>query len=274
MALHGILGDVHGNREALEAALARLDELGVTRLACVGDLVGYNADPDACVAILRERNALCIAGNHDVIATGELGFERCSNKARHALQRTRHVLRPATLEFLRTLPRHLVLQPGVLLMHAGVRDVQQYMTRPAHAVENARYLLEDFPGTRICFYGHTHEQRIFEVDGETATSVFAEELPGPCLPRPLDASGVRVTFVNPGSVDASRKHGEKRCEFAVFDGEALTMAFHRVAYDDGAAEARASDEGYRILPWRDRVYEIGRRIGFNALPGPRGRSHA
>ena len=82
MALYGVLGDIHGNREALEAALAKLDACGVTRILCVGDIVGYNADGDACVEILRACHALCIAGNHDLIGTGRLGFERCSVIAR------------------------------------------------------------------------------------------------------------------------------------------------------------------------------------------------
>jgi predicted phosphodiesterase len=81
MAVYGVLGDIHGNREALEAALAGIDAIGVDRVICVGDLIGYNADSDACVRILQGRDALCIAGNHDLIGTGRLGLERCSNKA-------------------------------------------------------------------------------------------------------------------------------------------------------------------------------------------------
>ena len=100
MALYGLLGDLHGNLQALEAVLAALDRRGIARIACVGDLVGYNADPDACVALLEARGAACIAGNHDLIATGRLGFERCSNKAMHALARTRTALSPATVRRL------------------------------------------------------------------------------------------------------------------------------------------------------------------------------
>ena len=263
MAIHGLLGDIHGNREALEAVLRRLDAAGVERLACVGDLVGYNADPDACVAMLRERGALCIAGNHDRIGTGQLGFERCSNKARHALQRTRRTLSPDTLDFLAALPAHAMLQPGVLLTHGGVRDVQQYMTREAHAIENAAYLREDFPGARICFFGHTHEQRLFEVDGDKVASRVAVAGEAPVR---LDASGLRVTFVNPGSVDAARKRGPKLAQYAIFDGDALTVAFHEAAYDDAAAERRASAGGFRIEAWRDRAWDIGRRLAALRRP--------
>lgn len=256
MAIYGLLGDIHGNREALVAALAGFGELGVERIACVGDLVGYNADPDDCVALLRARGVVSIAGNHDLIGTGRLGFERCSNKAMHSLQRTRSTLSAGTRAYLEALPAHLTLEPGVLLTHGGVRDVQQYMTQPKHLLENAAYLRSDFPGARICFFGHTHEQKVFEVDGQAVTERGGTGkitlLPGP------------IYFINPGSVDASRKRAHKLAEFAVFDSAAGTVRFHQAPYDECATEAKARDHGFRIDRWRDRLYDVQRR-----LVGPR-----
>jgi diadenosine tetraphosphatase ApaH/serine/threonine PP2A family protein phosphatase len=222
----------------------------------VGDLVGYNADPDDCVEILRRRGAVAIAGNHDLIGTGLLGFERCSNKAMHALKRTRRHISARTSEYLRALPSHLVLEGRVLLTHGGVRDVQQYMTQPKHILENLAYLREDFPGTRICFFGHTHEQRVFEVVGEAVRSV---------PPSVVDLCSRREYFVNPGSVDASRKHLTKLAEYMVFDSETLTADFARVPYDERSTEARAASAGYRLDPWRDRLYDVRRRIAEVAL---------
>ena len=251
MALYGVLGDIHGNREALEASLAALDARGVERLACVGDIVGYNADPDDCVAILRERGALAIAGNHDLIGTGRLGFERCSNKAMHSLKRTRRHISPTTAEYLTALPSHLMLGEHVLLTHGGVRDVQQYMTNARHVVENMAYLREDFPAARIVFFGHTHEQRVFEVVGDVVRDV---------PPSVVDLSPHRHYFVNPGSVDASRKRHHKLAEFAVFDSEALTVDFANTPYDERRTEERAFAGGYRIPQWRDRLYDVQRRL--------------
>src|SRR5438105_13218375 len=85
--------------------------------------------------MLQARKIVSIAGNHDLIGTGLLGFERCSNKAMHALKRTRQTLRPDTAEYLRTLPRALLVENSAVLVHGGVRDVQQYMTRPQHVDE-------------------------------------------------------------------------------------------------------------------------------------------
>jgi predicted phosphodiesterase len=268
MGLYGVLGDIHGNREALSAALAVLDRLEVTRIACVGDLVGYNADPDECVAMLRERGAQCIAGNHDLIGTGRLGFERCSNKAMHSLKRTRRALARETERYLRALPSHLVIEDGVLLTHGGVRDVQQYMTRPAHVLENTAYLRQDFPGVRLCFYGHTHEQRIFAVDSDEVLEPWKPEI---AIGREIALAATPVHFVNPGSVDASRKREAKFAELAIFDSHAMTLRFMRTPYADAVTEARARAEGYRIDAWRDRLYEVQRRIvGPRQQEQPRG----
>jgi predicted phosphodiesterase len=251
MAIYGVLGDIHGNREALEAVLAALDVRGVDRIACVGDLVGYNADPDACVDILRGRDAIAIAGNHDLIGAGLLGWDRCSNKAMHSLKRTRRSISPRTAEYLRALPSHHVLEERVLLTHGGVRDVQQYMTQLKHVTENLSYLHADFPGIRICFFGHTHEQRVFEVvDGAV------RDVP----PSIVDLSIHREYFVNPGSVDASRKREHKFAEYMVFDSDALTLDFARVAYDEARTESRAAAAGYRIDAWRERLYDVQRRL--------------
>lgn len=252
MAIYGLLGDIHGNREALAACLGYLDDHGVDRVLCVGDIVGYNADPDECVSMLREREAVCIAGNHDLIGTGSLGFERCSNKAMHSLKRTRRVLGGDAAQWLRALPSHRVLEERFLLTHGGVRDVQQYMTRPRHFLENAAYLRRDFPGIRLCFFGHTHEQRVFEIDGERTCERDAGGA------TQLDPA--KEYFLNPGSVDASRKRAHKLAELAIFDSTRLTVHFARVSYDEAATETRAEANGYRIDGWRDRLYDVQRRI--------------
>ena len=105
MALYGVIADIHGNREALEAALAALERRGVERLLCLGDIVGYNADPDECVEHAAQPRRAAIAGNHDLIGIGRLGFRRCSNKAMYSLKRTRRSARARdTADWLAALP--------------------------------------------------------------------------------------------------------------------------------------------------------------------------
>jgi predicted phosphodiesterase len=253
MALYGVLGDIHGNREALVAALAALDAYGSEQLLCIGDIIGYNADSDECAAILRARHVVSIAGNHDLIGIGLLGVERCSNKAMHALKRTRCSLLPSTVDYLRSLPRSLPIEDRGVLVHGGVRDVQQYMTGPHHIAENVIYLRADFPGRKICFYGHVHQQRVFEI-GQGGD---IRDAPANGIVK-LDAD--REYFINPGSVDASRKPRPKFAEFALFDSGRLTVEFLRVPYDDALTEAKAVMAGYRIGLWRDRYYSLRRKL--------------
>jgi predicted phosphodiesterase len=255
MALYGVVADIHGNREALSAALAFLDGAGITRLLCLGDIVGYNADPDECTQLVRERNALAIAGNHDLIGLGRLDMGRCSNKARYSLKRTRRRLGPEAARYLAALPANRVIEDGIVLIHGGVRDVEQYMVSPAHIRQNALYARDDFPAGRVFLFGHTHEQKVFEVDGPQVRDIPI----APSMPLRRD----RLYFINAGSVDPSRKRAHKLAECAVFDSDAWRIDFHRLAYDHAETESRAAAAGYRIGPWTDRLYSL--RARFIAL---------
>ena len=104
MALYGILGGIDGNAEALRSVLAAFDARGVKKLLCVGNVVGYNADPDECGELLRARKAVAVAGEFDRAAAGRFGFGSCSNRERHALARTRRDIRADTSAWLRALP--------------------------------------------------------------------------------------------------------------------------------------------------------------------------
>lgn len=251
MALYGVLGDIHGNLEALRAVLAALDERGVRELLCVGDVVGYNADADACAALLRRRNARVILGNHDLIATRRLGFERCANNARYALARTRRTLARETADWLGTLPRRLVVDGSIALVHGGVRDVQLYMRTPQIVAANAALLRTDVPSARVCFFGHSHVQKVYEVD---EAGNVAE------LPLGTTLSRERLCFINMGSVDAQRKNGARLAECAIFDSAAWAIEFLAVRYDAASTEAKAAAGGYRITPLLDRIYTWRRRL--------------
>lgn len=249
MALYGILGDIHGNLEALRSVLAAFDARGVKQILCIGDVVGYNANPDECAALLRSRRSVVIAGNHDLIGTGQLGFERCSNKARYSLSRTRKEIRGDTAAWLRALPAKRLVEDSIALVHGGVRDVQQYMTKREHIRANAELLATDFPTARVCFFGHSHEQKIYD-----ATSDVIE----------VPATGTvqlergRTYFINAGSVDAQRKPANRLAECAVFNSDTWTIEFMKLRYDAATTEAKAAVAGYRILPATDALYDLQR----------------
>lgn len=252
MALYGVLGDIHGSAEALRAVLDYLERRGVEGLLCVGDVVGYNADSDTCAELLREHGALVIAGNHDLISAGRLGVARCANKVAYSLRRTRRAISPETAAWLAGLPARLVIDEHILLVHAGLRDVEQYVVGERQVRENATYLAEELPQVDTCFFGHVHLQKAFEVSPGRVREL--------AIDGPTELRGDRIHFINPGSVDAARRNGQRCAEFAVFDGVQRRLEFHRIAYDYAASEAKAAAGGYRIGPWADRLYSLRRRL--------------
>lgn len=251
MALYGVLGDIHGNREALSAALEALETRGVERILCVGDIVGYNADPDECALLLRARGALSVAGDRDLIGTGRLGFEGYPGRLRYSLKRTRRRLSTPAREWLAAQPPTRLVEGDIALVHGGVRDVQLAQRGPQDVKRNAVLLAEDLPGARICFFGHSQVQKLYEVEDGEAEEVFFP------LERVLLRRDV-VYFANPGSVDAQSKPEQRFAECAVFDSEHWAIEFVRVPYDAAAAEARAAARGYRLGPLTRLAYGLCR----------------
>jgi predicted phosphodiesterase len=260
MARYGVLADIHGNSEALAAALAELERRAVSRILCLGDIIGYNADPDECAAELRRRRAISITGTHDLIGTGRLDFARCSTKAMHSLKRTRRTLGRETAAWLAALPVNQVVEEHVVLVHGGVRDIEQYMVTPQHIAENAAYLRADFPNARLCFFGHSHEQKIFKASDQV------EEVG---VQGRIELDKENLYFVNPGSIDAQRKSRHKLAELAILDTVGWSVEFIRLPYDAAATEAKAAAFGYRVTPLMDRYYRVRRKLAASAVQGAR-----
>src|SRR3954465_12804717 len=87
-----ILSDIHGNRHAFEAVLSDAEDAGADKMWCLGDLVGYGAEPDACVQLARRHAAICLAGNHDLGVTGEIGLDEFSTGAAIAARWTQDTI--------------------------------------------------------------------------------------------------------------------------------------------------------------------------------------
>ena len=251
MVLYGIVSDIHGNLEAFCTAVAFLLPRRVDRILCLGDIVGYNAEPDACVKLLEELQAESVAGNHDLIAAGTLGFERCADRPAFALRRTRQVLNEESRRALEALPHRRVYEDEIVLVHGGVLDVCQYVSTPVRVQENHALMIREIPRARICFFGHTHAQKLYEIHkGVASEQAVGEgvELSGPG----------RTFFVNPGSIDAARKDGEKLAEFAVFDSTRRIVSFYRIPYDHERVERSAAQRGYRMSLAEEQIQRAAR----------------
>jgi predicted phosphodiesterase len=220
-----IVSDIHGNRQAFEAVLDAIGETECEELWCLGDLVGYGADPDACVALVREHAAICLAGNHDLGVTGTIPLEQFSRGAALAATWTRESIADDTRGYLETL-EPLNLEEPVGLYHASPRDpVWEYVLSPLQAE-----LCLDVQQQRIALIGHSHVALSFSrVPGSPATGQTRGD------EEEVDLSEGEW-LVNPGSVGQPRD-GDPRAAWMELDLDGWRAVYRRTDYDIAGAAA-------------------------------------
>src|SRR5579884_2003605 len=160
-----VVSDIHGNRHAFEAVLDSIEASDCEEVWCLGDLVGYGAEPDACVELAQRHVAICLAGNHDLGVRGDLPLEDFSRGAALAARWTQENISPETREYLQSLAP-LNLEEPVGLYHASPRDpVWEYVLSVLQAE-----LCLDAQAQRVCLIGHSHVALSFvRFPGEPAT---------------------------------------------------------------------------------------------------------
>jgi predicted phosphodiesterase len=220
-----VLSDVHGNRHALEAVLEAIAASACTELWSLGDLVGYGAEPDACVDLAREQAAVSLAGNHDLGVVGTIPLEQFSRGAALAAEWTRRTIRSDTLEYLASLEPSRVTE-RVALYHASPRDpVWEYVLSPLQAE-----LCLDVQAHRVSLIGHSH------------VALYFARFPGVAATGGTRADGEALDLgdgewlVNPGSVGQPRA-GAPRAAWVELDLAEWTVTYHRVEYDIAGAAA-------------------------------------
>jgi predicted phosphodiesterase len=225
-----VLSDIHSNLEALEAVLN--DAGPVDQVWCLGDVVGYGPDPNACVELLRSRPLLCIAGNHDWATVGKLDLRDFNPDAREANLWNRQQLTAENLAFLEDRPETLV-EGQFALFHGSPRHpIWEYIIYASTAQVNFKHF-----GTPFCFVGHTHAPALFrrQKEGKAKTC----EVLSPDVNSPMHLGPERL-IINPGSVGQPRD-GDPRASYILLDPEAQTIEYRRVAYPIEKTQAKMMD---------------------------------
>lgn len=211
-----VISDIHANLPALETVFTIIDQIGVDRILCLGDIVGYGPFPNECIALVRERCAAVVRGNHDAGAIDELPLDHFNTYGEIAMKWTRKQLTAESAAFLRSQPLMQVVD-GITIAHAAPLHPGSW--RYIFAWPDAQRCFAAF-GTPYCFIGHTHVPVVVGESG--SVNQFR--------------SGERF-LINVGSVGQARD-GVPRASFGLLDTERGTYDTVRTEYDIEAA-ARA-----------------------------------
>jgi predicted phosphodiesterase len=232
-----LVSDIHANLEALQATLADIVSRDVGRIVCLGDIVGYNAKPAECIALLREANALCVAGNHDLAVCGRMPTKHFPAAAARAIKWTQRRLSWRDLQFLAGLPLKAHVGGELVAVH-GALHPQTHCATVRLDTDEKRFrsfqaLIADPSGARFCAFGHTHEVGIYEFHGEATA---------PGRDQTTKLRDDAFYLINPGSVGQPRS-ADQRASYIVLDLAQRTANVHRVAYDRAASLAATRQAG-------------------------------
>jgi diadenosine tetraphosphatase ApaH/serine/threonine PP2A family protein phosphatase len=229
-----VLTDIHANREAFEAVLDDVSAHGVDRIALLGDIVGYGADPEWCcdrVELLLSAGAICVRGNHDSAVSGV--NEAMSSLAKRALDWTAKRLTARQKSFLGGLPLTAEVE-DVLFVHASVDRPEDwnYVTSDTRAIPSFRAC-----SARVILCGHVHLPLLASCD---VGGVVREQAFKPGLPIPLLLSRRWLAVV--GSVGQPRD-GVPQAAWALLDTTRQELTFRRTPYDAAGAAAKVRAAG-------------------------------
>jgi len=222
---YAVLSDIHSNLEALDSVLKRTKELKAGRIVCLGDIVGYNADPNRCVELIKDLSITAVAGNHDEEAASADPPRNFNPYAEESILWTRKELGEENKGFLRTLPAAVVVDGLFLALHSPKDTGDKYISSGHAAATAFKMLREARTEPPLTFLGHTHVRR-----------VFAEEEDAKVIDVDIETTGTvkikknRRYLINPGSVGQPRA-GDPRASFLTYDTDSNTIEFHYADYD-------------------------------------------
>lgn len=226
---YAIFADIHGNLEALKTAEEYLNSHRLTRIVCLGDSVGYGANPNECLEWAFQHSEFHVLGNHEAAVIHEkLRFE-FTDWARIAIDWTAEKLRPELIQKIKDLP-YLQIGNKMTFVHGAVHNPEQFSYLLDHSDAQKSFLALQTP---VGFFGHSHIPCCFAEEkakgnwlSEGTTKLEKEER----------------YLLNPGSVGQPRDR-DPRLSFAIYDSDELTFEIVRLAYDNKQAAKKIRAEG-------------------------------
>lgn len=230
----GILGDIHGNADALRAVVAALQRERVDVWVQVGDIVGYGPEPSACIDIVRELGCVTCLGNHDAAVLGRLDTSYFNNFARTAIHWTAPQLRQSDYEFLSSLEL-VVKRPEFTVVHGTLHMPEEfgYVISVVEAVESLEH-----QQTRLCFVGHSHVPAIYLRHDDKPRDIHVV----PHSEAEISYRGFERVLMNVGSVGQPRDE-DPRAAYGLVDTDLEIASIRRVNYDISSVQQKIRDAG-------------------------------
>jgi predicted phosphodiesterase len=235
-----LISDLHSNDEALTAVFNRVKRKRFDRVVCLGDFVGYAADPNKVLDRIRTmpRTTLSIRGNHDKVVSGADPGEMFNPPALYAARWTAERLSKENLEFLRRLPTGPSLVDDLFVVcHGSPLDEDAYIFSDFDASMNFVHMNRLSPGIDLCFFGHSHIPSVFTLE---PNGIRVEAIRGARATLKLEPG--KKYLINPGSVGQPRDRNPK-ASYAIFDASDRTVRFDRVPYDVQATRRKIHRAG-------------------------------
>lgn len=218
-----IIADIHANLEAFQVVLEDCKKQQVTHYACLGDVVGYNANPKECLDIVRTMNMPCVKGNHDEYCSSEDHLDGFNPAAAEAVNWTRRQLSASDRQWLREL-KYTRMVTTFTLVHATLDGPQRwgYVFDKLAAAASFTY-----QNTAVCFFGHTHVPVAFMRDSHVRGGTYSK----------FKVEAGKKYFVNVGAVGQPRDNNPKAA-YVVYDVHERTIELRRLEYDIAAAQRK------------------------------------
>jgi len=233
-----LISDIHANFEALEATFYDIAERTIDRIVCLGDIVGYNSDAAACIALIRGTDCVCVAGNHDLAACGRITTRKFSSAAARAVAWTRQQLSADDLDFLGSLPLKANIGNCVIAVHGALHPetdcASVRLDTDKSRMQSFDALMTHPTGARICAFGHTHHAAVYELRGNVVAMSAQEH---------VQLRDTSYYLINPGTIGEPRS-AERRATYMILDLERRTVTTRYVDYRASAEFVAAHQLGF------------------------------
>jgi predicted phosphodiesterase len=220
---YAIIADIHGNLEAFQTVLADIKTQNIQQIVCLGDVVGYNANPKECLQIVREMNIPCVKGNHDEYCSTDDALEGFNPNAADAVHWTRAQLSDDERQWLRDL-KYTRMIASFSIVHATLDAPQRwgYVFDKLAAAASFPYQT-----TPVCFFGHTHVPVAFMRDTAVRGGTYSK----------FKIDPAKKYFINVGAVGQPRDNNPKAA-YVIYDTDTGTIELRRLDYDIAAAQKK------------------------------------